>query len=1075
MTSITKNLNIISINVNSIVSIMKRSYLQKFLKLHNPDIIFLSETKLTAKHKLEFYSYNIIRNDRPKASFGGGTAILIKKGIAYRQISSPQINSFKCIETTNIMLPIEDKNLLVLSSIYAPRCEGSLFQKEIEELFVSLQFDSPSRYYIIAGDLNAKHADWQNPVNNTRGNFLTKWLKVNEITYKSKLYGPTSPTLPSADSYLDLCIADTRLAVSSNQKDKVNVLPFDSDHNAIQFTVAYNTESPFQFTKDIVSQIPNYRKANWNKFQKHLTSKLEQEIPKHTFIRPDRNLTNTEIDQTIDILNQLIEQTINKSIPYIKPRDNIKCYTTKQIELLEKHKSTILSKIFRLYRSGHTKESPELIRYKSIMNCLKILIKRNYHDSINSYWKEKITGISKRDTKGMFPQINTIFRPKSKVTLPDIVVHESEIGGLDIDPINAKRDSLGNVTITEEECKLNVLGLNFEKIHSTDANLGRERLTRIVQDKVNKLLDGNRSTTLLNFNSNVRANELDENTTKNYFTTKENFVYIFRSLNNKKSSGIDRIPNIVLKHLPISIINIYCIVINNALNNAYFSNIWKKALVIPLHKKGKNPNDAKSYRPISLLPNISKVFEVIVKQAIDAIILEKDIIPNCQFGFRHRHSTIHAIGKLTSDICWQRNSGKCVGACLVDMEKAFDTVWRDGLLYKLIKKGFPEHLIVMIHNMIGGKKFIVKNGQTSKSKEYKVENGLQQGTVLAPTLYNIYTSDLLTAYNFNLDKNVIAFADDIVIYTAGSSIQEIQTALQKNLDDILFYTKSWKMKVNVNKCETILFRPPLSKANRNIKNNWKKFKLKVGTQDIPNKTEVKYLGILLDQYSYYTKHIQVQLEKAKKAFMLLKRMFYNKHLDPQVKIVCYETLIRPILTYACPIWYNISASYMEKFRIFERKALRTCLGKYRTQASGYVKRISNRAIYNMANIERIDIHILRLARKHFLRTRNIMDNDNISQIIYPNDLYFKRTLTTGYIPPEAFGYLDKEGYIQDRNGLPIIYHMKRRPTDKRITYNSNVDVRQTQRDIRFKYTIGTTYKRKKKFRVQAAPPWWCDT
>jgi len=106
---------------------------------------------------------------------------------------------------------------------------------------------------------------------------------------------------------------------------------------------------------------------------------------------------------------------------------------------------------------------------------------------------------------------------------------------------------------------------------------------------------------------------------------------------------------------------------------------------------------------------------------------------------------------------------------------------------------------------------------------------------------------------------------------------------------------------------------------------------------VPHKFCVKYLGVSLDDRMIFKKHVRIQLEKARTAFWKLKRLFYSKHLKKRIKIICYQALIRPIITYGCPIWYNISASLMEKVRVFERQCLRACLSTYRSASSNYKK------------------------------------------------------------------------------------------------------------------------------------------
>lgn len=106
----------------------------------------------------------------------------------------------------------------------------------------------------------------------------------------------------------------------------------------------------------------------------------------------------------------------------------------------------------------------------------------------------------------------------------------------------------------------------------------------------------------------------------------------------------------------------------------------------PLNKKNKKGNTVGDYRPISLLSNTSKLFEIVINRSLTKFTFENKIIKDSQFGFRFGHSTVHAISKLQSDVCRSLNSGEFVGACLIDLEKAFDTVNLDGLFFKMLKK-----------------------------------------------------------------------------------------------------------------------------------------------------------------------------------------------------------------------------------------------------------------------------------------------------------------------------------------------------------------------------------------------------
>lgn len=136
----------------------------------------------------------------------------------------------------------------------------------------------------------------------------------------------------------------------------------------------------------------------------------------------------------------------------------------------------------------------------------------------------------------------------------------------------------------------------------------------------------------------------------------------------------------------------------------------------------------------------------------------------------------------------------CLGACLIDLEKAFDTVWLDGLLYKLIDKKFPEFLIKIIWNMIYGRSFRIAHGNLISENELTISNGLQQGTINSPISFNIYTSDLLQLFESHLNNtHLIAYADDVIAYTWGLKPHSVQRILQQAINNIFNFYFIWKL------------------------------------------------------------------------------------------------------------------------------------------------------------------------------------------------------------------------------------------------------------------------------------------
>lgn len=1036
-----RNLKIIHINVNSLILISRRYDLRQFINKHNPDIILLNETKLNRRHKLHFDNYNMIRKDRNGALRGGGTGILIKNNLKYNIYSNNTINSFKFLETCIIKLPMGANEMLyVISGYYPSGNNDSDFRTEIHNLFNSLGLQSSSNYYILAGDLNARHTDWGNPSCNSKGNKLKDWLSDSEINFRCRLYASCSPSYPRSGSYLDVCIADCRLHIvtENNTLNCLRTLDYDSDHQAIQMVTYMGTEEQlFTFMEETENLRYNYKGTNWHKFR----NKIIREVQSKPGIPKDRNLSNVEIETYVNDLNDLIVRTMENCTPKYRNRDSFCRMENTIVRKLHSEKSQILTIIKKHNRLEHTLTESELNLAKAKMKLIRKLLKENIAGVLNKHLREKLTQIDPGDSRNMFEEIRKNFRKFQPLQLENIKIPQNLeyiLSSVSIDPDSLEKDSSNNFILREPDQMLDAIGSLLESVHSYKQVDHNNAVQLRVSEVFNTFLETknhfeNNQFTITNFNARKMSNDLDDTQADNYFVTKEKILYIFSKLKGKLSSGIDTIPNIVLKNIPEILIFEYSSLFNNMLNNSYFPNNWKKAKVVLLPKKNKDMSNPKNIRAISLLPNISKIFEMCVNDNIIKFCSEKGLTNEKQFGFKYKHSTVNAVHLLTSNINWYWNKRLSTGACFIDMEKAFDNIWIPGLVVKLLDLRFPIHQIILIYNMISNKSFMVFHQKYRSNKTFEIVNGLQQGTVNSPTLFNLFILDLLSRI-----ENVIAFADDIVIYHADDTIDKINNNLQQSFNIVEQYSVDWNMRINTMKCETILFRPPVNKCNNNIKKNWKSFGIKsnYNNVDIPNKQVVKYLGINLDKFLYFNNHVNETIIKARNAFFSYKSLFYSKYINPRVKIIMYQSLIRPILTYGCPIWYNISPSYMEKIRLFERKCLRSCTSLFRSPQSNYVKFISNKKLYNKSNIIRIDNFIINLIRNNILRCTSCIENNLIMAPYYTSENYISKALLNGFGPPEAFLYLDKLKIIQNENGIPIFYHNYRRATTKAVICNT---------------------------------------
>ena len=1061
---IISNLTIITLNINSLISIEKKYCLQKLIETYNPDIILLTETKLNTKHKIYFDNYKIIRNDRINSIQGGGTAILIKNIFKFRIIDILNKKKHTCIESTTILLKLKSNDNLYISAIYAPQNNQQYFKYELEDIFKSLNLDKIKNYYIIGGDFNAKHTDWKNKSSNIRGNILKNWINNNSIPYKINMHHSDLPSYPRTESYLDLCITDNRIILNNKELQVgLKTLPFASDHNAIYFNITIPNDN-INLNDEEIIHIYNYKSTNWKKFAKTINKNYNfQTNNSQNLVPNDRNLNNNEIDLYIKKLEKIIHNSITEIVPKFKKKTSVQeLIDNKLCRKLHDHKNLLIRAMNKMYRLNYPKEDFRIINIKARIKNTNQLLKENLKINLNKFWHNKINKINPNNPN-MFSTLNKIFKSKSNLIIKTLKIKSDNtdlIKKSNIKVSKLDKDENNNYIINKPENILQVFGTIFEEKHKKIQN--NTNIT--LEEKVNKAIKNleHIKSKSINFTSEFKANELSTSDTRNNnLITKEKLNGILLALKNKTSVGIDKIPNIVLKNLPYIITKQYLTIINNSLNNNYFPKDWKTAIMIPIIKPGKDPTDPYNYRPISLLPNISKVFEKIIKETIVNTTDKLKIINDNQFGFREKHSTIHAINKLVSDICWHVNNNECVSGLLIDVKDAFTSIWTKGLIHKLVEYKFPINQIKIIQDMITDKTFIVQTNRLKSKKIFKIKNGLQQGTVTSPMLFLIYINELLnTLNNQGKNKYSIAFADDIIIYTSNKKFNIIKSELQNLFNIVQSYIYTWKLSINYNKCELILFRNKLKKCHNSIRQNWKQFCIRSESINIAQTNNVKYLGINISFNLNYTKHISIILEKAKKAFAMAKRLFYCKNLDVKIKILAYQTLIRPILTYGCSIWFNISASLMEKIRLFERKCLRTCLNSYRKPESHYKHYISNKKIYNKAKIIRVDNFIIKLIRKHYARAAETMHNSNINHPVYTDEIYIKKTINNEFITPESFIYLDKRQYIQNINKIPIFYHINRRATKTEIG-NDTIDNIINYSNIKFNTDISTRDKNEK--------------
>lgn len=381
-----------------------------------------------------------------------------------------------------------------------------------------------------------------------------------------------------------------------------------------------------------------------------------------------------------------------------------------------------------------------------------------------------------------------------------------------------------------------------------------------------------------------------------------------QSLKPTRSCGPDGITNILLINLPRAARDLLAEIFNSCITLSYWPNYFKVAKIVPILKSGKTPTDPSNYRPISLTNSLGKIFEKLVKAEIEMFVKGKNIIPPEQFGFRKNHSPTMLIKRITDFIDISKSKEESVGLVKLDVEKASDSVWHDGLIYKLKEKfKFPEALWKLIDSFIRNREFkVYTRGSTSHT--VKMPAGLAQGTVLNPLLYTLFVSDIPS-----LPANVqlAMYADDIAIYTSARNPKDIVRGLNSTLNVLQRYFMKWKIKINADKLQTIIFPTKHDQTKPSLHIMYENHR-------VPLVQSVKYLGVTLDEMLTYEEHINNVIDKAITYVDKFTPILMSRRLSTETKLLLYITIIRPIMTHGSPICVRAAPDVLNRLDVLQQ-------------------------------------------------------------------------------------------------------------------------------------------------------------
>ncbi len=363
----------------------------------------------------------------------------------------------------------------------------------------------------------------------------------------------------------------------------------------------------------------------------------------------------------------------------------------------------------------------------------------------------------------------------------------------------------------------------------------------------------------------------------------------------KKSGGTDLINNEMIKLGKDILVGPLQKLYNMVLESGIYPSDWKTGIIVNLFKSGKC-TDPSNYRGISLTSVLGKLLSAIINKRVVKFLDENKLLSDFQAGFRSDYRTTDHMFVLHKTIKFYQNRGKKLYVAFVDFHKAFDKLWRHGLLIKLLKRGIGGNLYRLIKTMYNGNTSQVRVGNKC-TPSFPCESGVRQGDTLSPTLFNIFVDDITKLMNSKecfpakvgtVNIGCLFYADDLVI------ISESKEGLQHSLNSLSQYCNDWYLKVNNTKTKVMVFEKLRNKTVIDMYLNG---------YSLEQVNSYKYLGITFTDNGSLVEAQNVLLKKALKVYYCMSNMLYSaKRTNITSYTTAFDALVKPIVTYGCELW-----------------------------------------------------------------------------------------------------------------------------------------------------------------------------
>jgi hypothetical protein len=611
--------------------------------------------------------------------------------------------------------------------------------------------------------------------------------------------------------------------------------------------------------------ITNFKQADWQKFQQLVSDNLPVIAPTVDFLNVDR-----QVAQFTEVLKTAQSQSVPRKFIPINKRP----IPARILALIREKR--------RVYCSFIQTRDPAL---KTIFNRLNAQVRRDLNRFREEQWIDSCRLLDYRNGKKFWTQFQTLTGQKT-TTVHHLV----------------RNNAIINTPLEKANCFAETL----EQIHQVpnDPHFDDAFFAQVIRSVNNfRRNSPNHPLRLLPEDDSLVVEVLPD----------EVGAHI-RQLKSKKAPGPDELKAPIFKNLPRIAIVALTVIFNNCMRAHHFPPAWKHATTVMIPKPGKDPTNPLSYRPISLLNIAGKVFEKILSTRLKNFLEINNLLPPEQFGFRSERSTINPILEFHTDTTRHANLKEHTLAVFLDIERAFDRVWHDGLVQKLIKIPINPNFIQLIDSFLSNRTCSVKI-QNIKSRPIALQAGVPQGSFLSPLLYIVYCRDFSVTDAPRTKTRL--FADDIAVWTSQRNPAIAARILQGHLNNITTWTNTWRIKPNPLKSQSILM------SYSGARSRHRALHLLLNNQAIPKLQHIRYLGVTFSKNCTLNQDVKETLKKSRNRANLLYRIRGRiRGCDSKTLYHTYKSYIRPVIEYRAPIYVTLYPALLHQISACERRMLR---------------------------------------------------------------------------------------------------------------------------------------------------------